>query len=118
MPIDLRPSGVNIMVAVDGAAGMATHWSDIATAIRSLRASNPNASFGVHLFWGDPIDLSMITNATTNGCSEIHNQFLELGNHSSSELVAALGSGPLGGTITDLYQVSPVVEPLSYYLTN
>jgi hypothetical protein len=118
VPLDLRPSGVNIMVAVDGSAGMATHWSDIATAIRSLRASNPNASFGVHLFWGDPVDLSMVKSDATNGCAAVHNQFLELGNHSSSELVAALGSGPLGGMITGYYQVSPIAEPLSYYLTN
>jgi hypothetical protein len=109
------------MVAVDGAAGMATHWSDIATAIRSLRANNPSAAFGVQLFWADAIDLtSATTNAdtTNNGCAQIHDQFLELGTHTSDELVAALGAGPLGGMITDLYQVSPVIEPLSYYLTN
>lgn len=121
LPIDLRPSGVNIMVAVDGAAGMATHWSDIATAIRSLRENNPTASFGVQLFWGDSVDLNSgetNMNTSNNACSAVHNTFLELGNHTSQQLVSALGSAPLGGTIEDIYQVSPVIEPLSYYLTN
>jgi hypothetical protein len=121
LPIDLRPSGVNIMLAIDGAAGMAPHWADIATAIRSLRESNPTASFGVQLFWGDAVDLEAgQTNSDTsnNGCSKINNKFLELGNHTSQELIAAYGAAPPGGTIMDLYQVSPVIEPLSYYLKN
>ena len=120
LPLDLRPSGVNIMIAVDGSAGMATHWSDIATAIRSLRASNPNAAFGVHLFWGDPVDLSMVKSDATNGCAAVHNQFLELGNHSSSELVARghRRAGHSDGMIWDLLPSRPSTEPLSYYLTN
>src|SRR5215510_272309 len=36
VPIDLRPAGVNIMIAVDGAASMMAHWADLSTAIRSL----------------------------------------------------------------------------------
>ena len=49
-PLDLTPAGVNIMLAVDGSAAMAKHWSDIATAIRSLREANPTAAFGLHVF--------------------------------------------------------------------
>jgi hypothetical protein len=121
LPIDVRPAGVNIMLAIDGAAGMKPHWADIAKAIRSLRESNPTASFGVHLFWADAVDLAAgQTNGdtTNNGCTEIHNKFLELGNHTSEALIAAYGSAPLGGMITDYYQVAPVIEPLSYYLAN
>jgi len=87
VPIDLRPAGVNIMVAIDGAANMAPHWKDIATALRSLRENNPTASFGVHVFWADAIDLNADTqanmNMSNNGCAEIHNQVLELGAHTS-----------------------------------
>jgi hypothetical protein len=121
VPIDLRPSGVNIMLAIDGAAGMATHWADVATAIRSLRENNPTASFGMQSFWADAIDLASgqtNMNTSNNGCAQVHNTFLELGTHTSEALVTALGSAPRGGTIMDLYQVSPVIEPLSFYLTN
>ncbi len=117
-PIDLKPAGVNIMIAVDGAAMMEKHWSNISTAIRSLRANNPSASFGVHLFWGSAVDpgseQGMATrNTTNNACSEIHNQVLELGPHTADELVSFIGAAPQGGVIYDAYQVGPILTPLN-----
>lgn len=123
VPIDLQPAGVNIMIAVDGAASMEAHWSKISTAIRSLRANNPSASFGVHLFWGDAVDVfseegQQARNSTNNVCSEIHNQVLELGDHNAEELVDFIGTGPQGAVVMDIYQVGPVLSPLnSTYLT-
>lgn len=124
LPIDLHAAGVNIMIAVDGAASMGSHWKDIQTAVRSLRTNNPTASFGVHTFWADPVDPTtedgmMARNTTNNGCKEIHNKTLELGAHTAQELVDFLGPAPLGGVIMDVYQVAPVLTPLdTTYLTS
>jgi hypothetical protein len=122
-PIDLRPAGVNIMLAVDGSASMASHWADIGTAIRSLRASNPTAAFGLHLFWSDPVDpttddVNQSMNSTNNGCKLLHNQVLELGDHSAQELVNFIGPSPQGGVIMDVYQVSALIDSLNTYLTS
>ena len=122
-PIDLQAAGVNIMIAVDGAASMKKHWSDISTAIRSLRSNNPTAAFGMHLFWADAVDPDSdqaggSRNNTNNACLDYHNQVLELGDHSAQELVDFIGAGPQGGVIYDAYQVGPVLQPLtSTYLT-
>lgn len=123
LPIDLAPAGVNIMVAVDAATAMEPHWENVATAIRSLRAANPTASFGLHVFWADAIDIwnfedvAGSLNTTNNACTEVHSDVLELGDHSADELIGFLGDGPRGGTIQDRYQVSPVIQPLNRYLT-
>ena len=75
LPIDLTPAGVNIVLAVDGAASMREHWADVGTAIRSLRANNATAAFGMHLFWADaadPLDeadFSQAWNMSNNACS-------------------------------------------------
>lgn len=123
VPVDLRPAGVNIMIAVDGAASMAAHWSDLATAIRSLRENNPTASFGAHLFWSDALDPTMAmdiegsANKSNNACLKSHARRLELGNHTAAQLVSFFGNAPPGGTIFDVYQVSSVIEPLYEYVT-
>jgi hypothetical protein len=123
VPIDLRPTGVNIMIAVDGAASMAKHWESIGTAVRSLRANNPTASFGMHKFWATAVDPSTeagqeARNTTNNGCKEYFNEVLELGDHTAEALVEFLGPGPQGEVIFDAYQVGPVLSPLNAtYLT-
>lgn len=124
LPIDLTPAGVNIMLAVDGAASMRAHWNDIYTAFRSLRSSNPGAAFGVHVFWADAADplnetdFDQAWNKSNNACLKYHNQLLPLGDHTADELVKFLGEGPQGGVITNAYQVGPVLQPLSdTYLT-
>lgn len=119
LPIDLTPAGVNIMIGIDGSASMASHWSDMTTAIRSLRQNNPNAAFGAHLFWADPVDPltdQSTSNNSNNGCKEVHNKWLELGAHDADELVGFFGDEPPGGTIFDVYQVAPVIDPLNSYL--
>ncbi|HKP61868.1 MAG TPA: hypothetical protein VJV78_34290 [Polyangiales bacterium] len=121
VPIDLHPAGANIMVAVDGAAGMAKHWDDIQTALRSLRERHAQASFGLHLFWADAIDFfggQTNTNMSNNGCSMVHDKVLDVGANSSQDLISFLGTKPPGGTITDAYQVAPIIDSLSYYLSH
>lgn len=121
-PIDLKPAGVNIMLAIDGSAAMAKHWDDIGTAIRSLREANPTASFGVHVFWADAIPLEssdQALNNTNNACLEVHNKVLDLGDHTAQQLVDFMGSEPQGGqVIEDVYQVVTLIDPLNTYLTS
>ena len=120
-PIDLKPAGVNIMIAVDGSAAMAPHWSDIGTAVRSLREANPSASIGMHVFWGDAVALEMADQAlnnSNNACSGVHNNTLDLGDHSAQQLVSFMGQKPFGGQVIEgTYQVVTLVDPLNTYLT-
>jgi hypothetical protein len=125
LPIDLTPTGVNIMIGVDGSASMGTHWPRVQTAIASLRKSHPDAAFGVQLFWGDFRDFAQLGvmgapgAGSNNICGEIHNKVLDVGNHTEQELVSFLGQAPPGpASRTGRYEVSPVIEPINYYLTN
>ena len=122
VPIDLRPAGVNIMVAVDSSASMQSHWADITTAIRSLRAGNPSASFGMHVFWSDALDpltndTEQSRNKTNNACLMLHNKLLDLGDYTAQQLVDFMGPKPQGGVIMDVYQVAPLIDSLNTYLT-
>jgi hypothetical protein len=121
VPIDLTPAGVNIMIAVDGSPSMVTHWSMIETAVRSLYTSNPTAQFGVHVFWGEPADVfsGSTTNTSNNICGVVHNDVLDLGSHTEQQLMSFLGDRPPGKWfIEGQIEVSPVIEPLNYYLTH
>jgi hypothetical protein len=121
VPIDLAPAGVNIMIAVDGSPSMVTHWSMIETAVRSLYNSNPTAQFGVHVFWGEPADVfsGSTTNTSNNICGLVHNDVLDLGSHTEEQLMGFLGDAPPGKWfIEGQIEISPVIEPLNYYLTN
>lgn len=95
VPIDLRPAGVHIMVAVSGAAHMSAYWPAIETTLRSLREKNPTASFGMQLLWADPLDLSMgqtTRNMNNHACGGTHNTSLDLGDHDSQALIDFLGA--------------------------
>jgi hypothetical protein len=119
VPFDLTPGGVNIMLAVDSSAPMASHWAEIQTAIRSLRTNHPTAAFGLQVFWGDaPEDLTAGANTTNNICNMVHSKVLEVGDHSEQELIAFLGDAPQGSTAAGSIAISPVIEPINYYLTN
>ena len=125
LPIDLTPTGINIMIGVDGSASMGTHWSRVKTAIASLRKNHPDASFGVQVFWGDFRDITQLGTAqdkgagTSNICGEIHNNVLDVGNHTEQQLTSFLGNAPPGpSSPLGYFEVSPVVEPINYYLTN
>ncbi|MFT3922983.1 MAG: VWA domain-containing protein [Myxococcales bacterium] len=116
-PIDVTPAGVNIMVAVDGAASMATHWSKIKDALRNLRKAHPDAAMGVQLFWGELADWTSGWEKN-NWCGSTKNKFQDVSNASAEELAGVLGDAPPGGTygLGGLWETSPVIEPLNYYL--
>ncbi|MET0387330.1 MAG: hypothetical protein ABW321_15285, partial [Polyangiales bacterium] len=125
-PIDLTPTGVNIMVAVDGSASMNTHWTRIQSAIASLRTNHPGSLFGLQVFWGER--RMFFAEATgemtppsnnTNICGQIHNKVLDVGQHTEQDLLSFLGDAPPGPAFLDgQYEISPVIEPINYYLTN
>jgi hypothetical protein len=118
-PIDLKPVGVNIMVAVDGAASMATHWSGIQSAIKELRASHPESGVGLHVFWGEVVQNLEQGLSKSNWCGNTNNRVLDVGPNNADALVSHMGSMPPGPAfIGGLFETSPVIEPLNYYLTN
>jgi len=118
-PVDLSPAGVNIIVAVDGAASMATHWTKIKNAIGSLRTAHPEAAMGVQLFWGELADWTSGWEKN-NWCGGTKNKFEDVGDATAEQLQAVLGDAPPGGTygLGGLWETSPVIEPLNYYLEN
>jgi hypothetical protein len=116
-PIDLKPVGINIMVAVDGSASMATHWTRIQDAIKALRKAHPDSSFGLQIFWGEVEDTLQGAVSKNNWCGATQNRVLDVGDHSEKELLDFLGSAPPGPAfLNGLFETSPVVEPLNYYL--
>ncbi len=118
-PIDLTPAGVNIMVAVDGASSMATHWPKIKNAIRNLREAHPDADMGVQVFWGELADWTSGWQKN-NWCGATKNNFKDVSGATADELVKVLGDAPPGGSygLGGLWETSPVIEPLNYYLVN
>jgi hypothetical protein len=118
-PIDLTPVGINIMIAVDGSSSMETHWPRIQEAIRSLRLENPGASFGIQLFWAELVESFDEAVMQNNACGATQNRVLDVGDHGDQELVDFLGAAPPGPAFRDgRWEISPVVDPLNYYLQN
>lgn len=117
--IDLKPVGVNIMVAVDGAASMATHWPRIQSAIKELRTSHPDSGIGLHVFWGEVVQNFDQGIAKSNWCGNTNNRVLDVGPNTADALVNHMGSMPPGPAfLGGLFETAPVIEPLNYYLTN
>ncbi|MFT3924195.1 MAG: hypothetical protein QM778_16795 [Myxococcales bacterium] len=118
-PIDLTPAGVNIMVAVDGAASMASHWPRIQAALKDLRANHPDSQIGLQVFWGELVEDVNQGLAKSNWCGNTKNNVLEVGDHTADELAKFLGAMPPGPSyVGGLWETSPVIEPLNYYLTH
>lgn len=119
LPTDISPAGVNIMVAVDGSASMATHWANIQKAVSDLRIRNPEANFGLQIFWAEVVESFEEFQMQNNACAPVNNRVLEVGNYDAQELVDFLGDGPPGPSAWGgYYEISPVIEPLNYYLEN
>ena len=107
------------MLAIDGSASMNNHWSRIQSAIASLRKNHPEVAFGLQLFWGDVQDFTMRMAGRNNVCGEIHNKVLEVGDHTEHELISFLGDSAPGPSAFDgQFEISPVIEPINYFLTN
>ena len=119
LPIDLTPVGVNIMVAVDGAASMKTHWQRIQDAVKALADGHPDAAVGLQVFWGELVGDLQEGLAKSNWCGGTHNNVLDVGANTAQALVKFLGTAPPGPDfVGGLWETSPVIEPLNYYLKN
>ncbi|MEY4582912.1 MAG: hypothetical protein RL701_7615 [Pseudomonadota bacterium] len=118
-PIDLTPAGVNIMVAIDGSASMATHWTRIQTAVKALRRSHPNAAVGLQVFWAEVTESFEAGVSKNNWCGLTSNHVLDVGPNTEQQLIDFLGTEPPGPAfLGGLFETSPVVEPLNYFLTH
>jgi hypothetical protein len=118
-PVDLEPVGVNVMVAVDGSASMGTHWPRIQSAIQELRATHPDSQFGLQLFWGELQGDLQQAMTKANWCGATKSNVLDVGGHTEQELLDFLGDAPPGPSyLGGLWETSPVIEPLNYYLSN
>ena len=119
LPIDLTPVGVNIMVAVDGAASMKTHWQRIQSAVKALADGHPSAAVGLQVFWGELVGDLQEGLAKSNWCGGTNNNILDVGANTAQSLVKFLGAAPPGPDfVGGLWETSPVIEPLNYYLKN
>ena len=115
--IDLAQTGVNVMIAVDGSASMAHHWTRVQDAVKKLRSENPNSDFGLHMFYADPPeDLDAVLNKSSL-CGKTENLVLDVGKRSQQELLDFLTDAPPGAN-NALLPSSPLVEPINYYLEN
>ena len=118
VPVDLTPTGVNVMVAVEGAASMLPHWPVVQAAVKDLRASHPDAAFGLQVFWGE-LATAESGMAKGNWCGDTKNKLLDVGDNSEKALLDFLGVAPPGPSyFGGLFETSPVIEPLNYYLQN
>lgn len=115
-PIDLKPQGVNVMIAIDGSASMAPFWPEVQNAVRRLHARNPTGGFGVHMFFGNFIEDLDALFEKSNLCGKTENMVLDVGQRTADELVAFMGDWPPGPP--GFFPSSPLVEPINYYLTN
>ncbi len=119
LPIDLDSVGVNIMIAVDGAASMQTHWVRVQNAVKALRTAHPDAEVGLQVFWGELVGDVQEGLAKSNWCGGTKNNVLDVGANTTDALVKFLGSAPPGPSfVGGLWETSPVIEPLNYYLHN
>jgi hypothetical protein len=118
-PIDLDPVGVNVMIAIDGSASMGTHWTRIQSALKGLREAHPESAFGLQLFWGELQQDIAAAQSKANWCGKTNNRVLEPGDNPASKLIEFLGTTPPGPRfLGGLYETSPVIEALNYYLKN
>ncbi|HEY6877804.1 MAG TPA: VWA domain-containing protein [Polyangiales bacterium] len=115
--INLDTVGVNVMIAVDGSASMSPHWTRIQEAVSRLRDAHPDAAFGVHVFWGNVSSFEE-ARQKANWCGTTQNKFLDVGANSSQELTSLMGASPPGPGFLGIWETSPVIDPLNYYLTN
>lgn len=98
---------------------MGTHWENIQKAITDLRQRNPNANFGVSIFWAELVDNFEDFANQANICAPVQNRVLDVGPHEATDLVSFLGDGPPGPSAWGgLYEISPVIDPLNWFLTN
>jgi hypothetical protein len=112
--IDLTPSGVNVMIAVDGSYAMRGHWTVVQDAIKKMLEANSDLNFGAHLFWANASDLPMVFNKL-NFCGSTVDRVLDVKADQHQDVLSWLGPKPPGPG-GQWFSLRPVVDPLRYYL--
>ena len=115
--VALAPSGVNVMVAIDGSASMRPHWPRVRSAVEALIDQNEESRFGLHMFWGAPVENLDELLSKANLCGQTQNRVLDVQARERDELLTFLGNAPPGANNRFLPS-SPLIEPINYYLEN
>jgi hypothetical protein len=116
-PLDLRPSGVKVVVAVDGSKSMNTFWTQVRDSVRRMMDANPTIQFGADLFWADVVESFEEGVKRINACGDTEHKLLELGYNQGAQLETLFGSEPPGPGVS-FWDFTPVADPLNYYLTH
>jgi hypothetical protein len=114
--IDLTPTGVNVMIALDGSYAMRGHWPVVQTAIKKMLEANSDLNFGAHLFWANASNLEMVFEKI-NFCGTTENRVLDVAPDQHAAVLNYLGPKPPGPG-GEFFSLRPVVDPLRYYLDN
>jgi len=113
-PVTLSPSGVNIMIAIDGSYAMRAHWSVVQTAVKRMIENNAELNFGAHLFWANPTAFGELFKKV-NFCGSTENRVLDVGPDQQAAVLPFLGPRPPGPGGT-WFSLRPVIDPINYYL--
>ncbi|HEX5655917.1 MAG TPA: hypothetical protein VFX59_01930 [Polyangiales bacterium] len=116
-PIDLRPAGVKVVVAIDGSKSMSTFWTQMRDAVRGMMDANSSIQFGADLFWADVVESFEEGLKRINACGDTEHKLLELGINQSGKLDELFGAEPPGPGVF-FWDFTPVADPLNYYLTH
>jgi len=114
---DLRPSGVKVVVAVDGSKSMNKFWPQIRDAVADMMTKNKTVQFGADLFWADTVETVEEGLKRINACGDTQHKLLDLGLDQASKLGDLFGTEPPGPGIF-FWDFTPVADPLNYYLVN
>lgn len=112
--LDLTAAKTNVMLLVDGSSSMEPHWSTVRDAMRQMILANPDADFGVHMFFAAG-DLGGFFD-DGNLCGETEHPRLEVGPNQEVPVLNAMGAAPPGTGA--FIPTSPVVSGLNWYLEN
>jgi len=112
---DLRPAGVNVVVAVDGSKSMTSFWPQIRTAVTKMVADNPDAKFGADLFWADVVDTVEDGFARLNACGDTQHKKLAIAANQSAAIAPLFGETPPGPGVF-FYDFTVVADALNHYL--
>lgn len=112
---DLRSTGVNVMVAVDGSMSMGSFWPQIRASVEKMARDNPALSFGVDLFWADVVETFDEGFARLNACGATQHKVLALGSNQADKVAPLFGDAPPGPGVF-FYDFTVVADVLNHYL--
>lgn len=113
----LRPTSVNVVVAIDGSKSMTTFWPQVRDAVADMMSANKNIKVGADLYWADVVESVEEGFKRINACGDTQHKLLEPGLDNSAKLGELFGTEPPGPGVA-FWDFTPVADPLNYYLVN